>query len=104
LFILAASLQAAHHYRAGNFVLVALSLLCPLLFFWKVRWSLLLLQLAAYAACINWLSVAVELVQLRQQLGRPWLTAVLILAAVAAASLLAGLLLNTPGMRRRYPH
>ncbi|MBE0474968.1 hypothetical protein [Rhodoferax sp.] len=83
--------------------MVALSLAAPLLFLYKRRWSLMLLQLAAYGATLNWLLAIVLLVQMRQQIGRPWGTAAVILGSVALLTLLAGLLLNSRSMRERYP-
>lgn len=82
--------------------MVALSLVTPLLFLYKRPWSLVLLQLAAYGATVNWLIAALLLVQMRQQIGRPWTAAAVILGAVALLTLLAGLLLNSRAMRERY--
>lgn len=82
--------------------MVALSLATPLLFLHKKSWSLWVLQLAAYGATANWLLAALLLVQMRQQIGRPWTTAALILGVVALLTLLAGLLLNARCMRERY--
>ncbi len=103
LFVIAAMLMAAHFFRSGSFLLVALSLATPLLFLYKKRWSLLLLQLAAYCASASWLGAALTLIEYRQQTGRPWTAAALILGAVTAFTLLAGLLLNSRNMRQRYP-
>lgn len=102
LFIIAAALTAAHFFRAENYGMVALSLATPLLFLYRKPGSLVLLQLAAYGATVNWLIAALLLVQMRQQIGRPWTTAALILGAVALLTLLAGLLLNSRCMRARY--
>jgi uncharacterized membrane protein HdeD (DUF308 family) len=102
LFIIAAALTAAHFFRAENYGMVALSLAMPLLFLYRKPGSLVLLQLAAYGATVNWLIAALLLVQMRQQIGRPWTTAALILGAVALLTLLAGLLLNSRCMRARY--
>lgn len=102
LFIVAAVLTAAHFLRAGSYAMVALSLAAPLLFLYKKRWSLVLLQLAAYGATVNWLIAALLLVQMRQQIGRPWTTAAIILGAVALLTLTAGLLMNSRVMRERY--
>jgi len=103
LFVIAASLLATHFFRVSNFLLVALSLAAPLLFLYKRRWSLILLQFTAYCATATWLGVAVELIQFRQQLGRPWAAAAIILGAVALFTLVAGLLMNSRCMRERYP-
>ena len=102
LFVIAALLLAAHFFRAGNFLLVALCLATPLLFLYRKRWSLILLQLTAYAATASWLWTALQLVALRQQAGQPWIAAALILGAVACFTLVAGLLLNSRCMRERY--
>ncbi|WP_296445568.1 hypothetical protein [Rhodoferax sp. UBA5149] len=103
LLVLAASLLAAHFFRAGNFLLVALCLATPLLFLYKRRWSLILLQFAAYCATASWLGTTLQLVQFRQQMGRPWTAAVIILVTVALLTLAAGLLMNSRCMRERYP-
>jgi hypothetical protein len=39
---------------------------------------------------------------MRQQIGRPWTVAAIILGSVALLTLLAGLLLNSRTMRERY--
>ena len=103
LFVVAATLLAAHFFRAGNYLLVALCLASPLLFCFKERWSLILLQLGAYCASASWLAATLSLVQLRQQSGQPWTAAAVILGAVTVFTLLAGLLLNSRCMRERYP-
>ena len=103
LFALAALLLAAHFYRVGNFALVALCLAAPLLFFVRKRWSLILLQLLAYGAAATWVDTAIRLVELRQQIGRPWTAAAIILGAVALFTVAAGLLLNSRSMTQRYP-
>jgi len=103
LFVLAAALMAAHFFRAGNWSLVALCLAAPLLFFYKKRWSLILLQLGAYCASACWLAAMLSLVQMRQQSGQSWTAAALILGAVTLTTLLAGLLLNSRCMLEAYP-
>ncbi|MBK5205701.1 MAG: hypothetical protein JJD98_09930 [Polaromonas sp.] len=103
LFVIAAALLGAHFFRVSNFLLVALCLATPLLFLYKSRWSLILLQFAAYCATATWLGVALQLIQFRQQIGRPWTAAAIILGAVALFTLVAGLLMNSRCMRERYP-
>lgn len=103
LYVLAALLLGAHYLRAGDLVMVALCLAAPLLFLWRRRWSLILLQTLAYGAAASWVAVALQLVEMRQRTGQSWKLAAAILAAVALYSLLAGLLLNTRAMREKYP-
>lgn len=102
LFVVAALLLGAHFLRAGQWALVALCLATPLLFFWRRRWALLLLQAAAYLAAAIWLVLAWQLLDERLALGRPWLVAVAILAAVAAYTALAGALLGHRVLRQTY--
>jgi len=66
LYVVAAMLLGAHFLRAGDLVMVALCLAAPLLFLWRRRWSLMLLQLLAYGAAGRWLIIAVFLVWDRQ--------------------------------------
>jgi len=103
LCVIAALLLGAHFYRAGNFALVGLCVAAPFLFFLRKRGSLLALQLLAYAATATWLMAALRLVEMRQQMGRPWTVAALILGAVALFTLVSGLLLNSRTIKERYP-
>ena len=102
-FSIAALLLSAHFFRAGNLPMVALSLLAPLLFFLKRRWSVYLLQLSAYAAAGVWIATAIGVVELRRQLGQPWLSAAAILGTVSLFTQVAGLLLNSPAILQRDP-
>jgi hypothetical protein len=79
------------------------SVLVPLLLLIRKRWSLILVQLSAYAAAGVWLSTAIHLVQERMISARPWSGAVIILSTVALFSVFAGLLLNSRKVKERYP-
>lgn len=103
IYVIAALLLAAHFLRQGNLAPVVLCLCAPLLFLHRKRWTLIALQLLAYGAAASWVVFAVRLVQLRQQTGRSWTLAAIILGAVALVTLLAGLLLNSRAIRERYP-
>lgn len=103
LFVVAALLLGAHFLRTGRLGLVALCLATPLLFLYRKRWSLILLQFMAYCAAASWIDAAIQLVGMRQSSGRPWLLAAVILGTVAAFTFLAGLLLNARAIRERYP-
>jgi hypothetical protein len=103
IYATAALLLAAHFLRAGNFVMVALCLAAPLLFFLRRSWSLIALQLLAYGAAGIWIAVAIQLVQMRQQTGQTWTAAAIILGSVALFSIAAGALLNSRTIKDRYP-
>jgi hypothetical protein len=102
LYVIAALLLGAHFFRSGNLLMVALCLAAPLLFLYRVRWSLIGLQVLAYAAAAVWIGVALQLMHVRQQSGQAWAAAAAILGAVALFTLVAGLLLNSPAIRDRY--
>lgn len=102
LYITVTWLIAAHFLRVDSLVPTALCLVTPLLFFVRRRWSLLLLQWLAYAACAIWLGTAWQIVAMRRAFGQPWLRAGIILGAVASVSALAGLLLRGSAVRERY--
>ncbi len=77
--------------------------LVPLLLLIRKRWSLIVVQLSAYAAAGVWLSTAIDLVQERMISARPWSGAVIILGSVALFSMFAGFLLNSRKVKERYP-
>jgi len=103
LYVTAALLLGAHFLRSGEIAVVALCVGAPLLFLYRRRWSLILLQFLAYGASGSWLITAVLLVRDRQQSAQPWTLAALILFAAALLSLVAGLLLHSNRIKERYP-
>ena len=103
LLIIAAVGLAAHFLRNGELLLVTVCLLLPLLLFLKKRWSLIVLQLFAYLGTLVWVQTAVQIVQERVALGRPWARMVVILGTVALLTALAGLLLNSAVVKEKYP-
>ena len=103
LYVTAALLLGAHFLRAGNMAMVVLCAAAPLLFLYRRRWSLIGLQFLAYCAAGTWISVAMQLVQVREQLAQSWTVAAMILGTVALFSTVAGLLLNSRAIKDRYP-
>jgi len=101
-YFVAACLIAAHFLRAGDLVATALCLAAPALFLLRRRWSLLVLQGLAYGAAAVWVETAWQIAEMRRAFGEPWLRAALILAAVAAVSVLAGFLLRSAPLQERY--
>lgn len=102
LYVIASWLLAAHFLRDGHVFLVAVCVVAPLLFLLRRRGGLLLLQVLAYAATVVWLATAWQIATTRREFGEPWLRAAFILVAVAAISLLAGLLLRGRIIQQRY--
>lgn len=102
MYAVAMLLLAAHFVRSGEYWLVVGCVLMPLLFFLRSRWSVYVLQLVAYLAVMCWIDAAVQIVSLRWRLGQPWLLAGAIMLAVTLFTAVAGLLLNSAAIRRRY--
>ena len=103
LTVIASVFIAAHFLRAGDFILVALCLATPALFFVRQRWSLLVLEGLSYGAAVVWLVTAWQIVEVDKAIGKPWLRAAIILGAVAAFTVLSGFLLRSKTWRARYP-
>jgi len=103
IYVVAVLLLGAHFLRAGNLAMMALCIAAPLLFLWRRRWSLILLQFLACGAAGTWTVVGIQLVLSRQQSAQPWTAAAVILGVVAVYTLVAGLLLNSPNLAKRYP-
>ena len=102
VYVIAALLIGAHFLRAADFWIVAVCVAAPLIFLYRRRLSLILLQIFAYAAAGVWLQTAWQLVQVRQAHQQDWKVGAAILGAVALYTLAAGLLLNSSVMRERY--
>ena len=94
LYVAASWLIAAHFLRADHFVLTALCLVAPLLFFVHRRWTLLALRGLAYAAGVVWLVTTWQIVSMRLAFSAPWARSAVILLSVAMVTLLAGWLLR----------
>ncbi|MBM4325799.1 MAG: hypothetical protein FJ118_01435 [Deltaproteobacteria bacterium] len=101
--LIASLLLAAHFLRHGDIGFMAVCLLVPLILLIKKRWSLILVQLSAYAGAAVWVYTALQIIRERMMFGRPWGVAVVILGAVALFTIFAGLLLNSRNMKDRYP-
>jgi hypothetical protein len=101
--LIASLLLSAHFLRGGSIGLVVVTLLVPLLLLIRKRWSLVVVQLSAYAAAAVWLYTTIDLVQERMMFARPWSVAVIILGSVTLFTIFAGLLLNSRLMKNKYP-
>ena len=87
---------AAHFLRSGYTLLVLILLLAPLLLLVGKNWSVRVLQVVLILGTLEWLRTLVALTSTRLEAGEPFLRMVLILAAVAAISLLSALGLSRP--------
>jgi len=100
--IMSGLLLGAHFLRAGNILLVALSLLFPTLLLIRRAWVARLTQLILVLGAIEWVRTLLVLVDERRTAGQPWLRLVLIIGGVAALTASSALLFNCRSLRRRY--
>ena len=103
MVIVAAFLLAAHFLRQSEFALLLLCVLTPLLFLIKKRWSLFALQMLMYLGTIVWANTTLQIVRERIASDEPWARLVIILGAVILFTIVAGLLLNSPIIKEKYP-
>lgn len=100
--ILSCVLMAAHVLRMGMATLAVIILFLPLLFLLRRAWVPLLMQGVLALAALEWLRTALVLARGRIVAGEPWMRMIVILAAVVAVTVASALLLEHPGVRRRY--
>ena len=99
---LALLLLAAHFYRAGGFWLAGLSLaLLPLLAVPR-PWAARTLQVSLVLGAVEWLRTLALLAAARIAAGQPYLRLALILAVVAALTLLAATVFRHRTLRARF--
>lgn len=101
---LALLLLAAHFHRAGQWPLMIACIVLVLLLGLRRAWVARLLQAGLAAGSGVWLWTALALVQQRLALHQTWLRLALILGAVSLFTLMAALVFERPGLRRRYGH
>lgn len=99
LFVLPAIVSllilAAHFlHNGGNFLLVIPCLALCLFLFSHNRWMLYIVQIALILATIEWIFTAIDIVQVREQTGLPYMRAAIIISSVAALNLIAAVLLR----------
>jgi hypothetical protein len=77
-----------------------------LLFLYRRSWVPVVVQLALLAGALEWIRTLVLFAAERRALGQPATRLALILGGVAAFTVVAGLLMRAPAVRRHYapPH
>jgi hypothetical protein len=99
--LLSSLLLGAHFYRAENYWLVPVALAMPMILSIGRTWSVRVVQFMLVLGSLEWLRSMMEFTLQRQQMGMPYERLIVILSSVAAFTMLAAVLLETPGMKRR---
>jgi len=100
--IISAILIVAHFFRAGQLLLVVVSVAITLLLLVKERWAALAVQGGLVLAAGEWLRTLNRLVEFRQNMGMEWQRMALILGGVAFCTLLSSMVFRLPAMRQRF--
>lgn len=100
--VLSLVILGAHFMRYGNSVGVTGSLALIALLIVRRPWAARLVQVALVVGALEWVRTLYELAQARAASGQPFTRLVIILGGVAAMTLCAALLLQSPIMKRIY--
>jgi hypothetical protein len=95
-------LLAAHFFYHGSMIMVGVSLLLPLTLLARRRWVPWVIQLALVLGAFEWLSTLMLLINQREEEGRPWKAAAIILGSVIVFTLASGLVFISSTLRRTY--
>jgi hypothetical protein len=100
--VVVALVLAAHFYRAGELLAVAVTLCTPALLFVRRPWAARLLQAGLVLGALEWLRTLVLLVQERQATGQPYLRLTLVIGVVALATAATSLVFRSRAIRARF--
>ena len=99
---LAFAVLAAHFYRAGAWIPVAIVVALLPLHFIRAPWAARTLQACLILGALEWILTAARLVALRESMGQPWTRLAIILGTVALATALCALVFETRRLRARF--
>ncbi len=94
--VLSILVLAAHFFRSGDVILMALSLGLLFLLFFKGQWAVNAMQVFLFLGGLEWIWTAMLLVMQRQAIGQPWLRMACILGGVALFTFLAAFVSKRP--------
>jgi hypothetical protein len=100
--VLAFALLAAHFYRGGHFVFVAVALVAALCVVVRRPWAARVIQAMLVLGALEWVRTGVELAQMRASRGEPFLRLAVILGAAALFTALAALVPQTRTLRAHF--
>jgi asparagine N-glycosylation enzyme membrane subunit Stt3 len=103
MIIIASLMLGAHFMKASNLLLTLVYIIAPFILLIKKRWSLIALQALMYIGGGVWISTIIGIAQRRILSGEPWSRMAYILGAIALFTIVAGLLLNSPKVKEKYP-
>jgi|TARA_B100001971_G_C18076214_1_gene475819 heme/copper-type cytochrome/quinol oxidase subunit 4 len=94
--------MAGHLGRANLFILQIISLLIPLLLFWKSKFSARIVQFTLIVYGLEWIRTLIYYIRIRTENGEDWFLLALILGTVTILNFVALLVFRTNYMKQRY--
>ncbi len=101
LVILSFILLGAHFSRHNAPALVWICLLLPVLLLFRKKWISNIIQLALLLGTFEWIRSLMQLVQIRQAAGQPWIRLIAILGSVALFTVISLLLFRNQKLQER---
>jgi NAD-dependent dihydropyrimidine dehydrogenase PreA subunit len=101
LVILSIILLGAHFSRHNEPALIWIWLLLPALLLFRKKWISNIIQFALLLGASEWIRTLIQLVQIRQAAGQPWIRLILILGSVALFTFIALLLFRHQKLQDR---
>ena len=99
---ISALLSAAHFYRAGYFILTAMSILLPFLLVSKNQWVPKIISISLLLAAGEWIRTLVVFIEQYQAAGVAWSRMAIILGTVAVCTASSALVFTTSTLKKRY--
>lgn len=100
--LLSLLLLAAHFFRAGQMVLVVVSLALIFILVLRQTWVPRLMQVVLLLGALEWLRTLFFMVQMRMEFGMPYTRLSIILGVVALFTALSGLVFRSEALQSWY--
>lgn len=99
LIILSMILLGAHFSRHNAPALVWICLLLPVLLLFRKKWISNMIQFILFLGTLEWIRTLIQLVQIRQAAGQPWIRLIFILGSVVLFTFISLLLFRNPKLQ-----
>jgi hypothetical protein len=100
--IISAVLAAAHFLHAGNLLLVLVSLAVPGALALRRPWAARMVQAALVLMALEWVRTLLGIIAQRQDAGRTWTAAAIILISVATFTACSAMVFLQRPLKARY--
>jgi len=94
--------MAAHFSRADMIVLMVISLLFPLILFWKNKLSARIIQIGLVLLGLEWIRTLIFYARIRIENGEDWFRLASILGTVAILNFMTILIFRSKYMKERF--